>query len=155
MLYSNTCPQESYGNEVVYYIIIVDRCVFVFIDCSERSKDSFSCLGPVQYSRMAINRGTVGETLSLAIQLQQILCGVVQVRMENVSVLGEDVIIQDELYVNGARILPHKNISASSPDPQIFSMMIIMSFLLKLLYTLLYIPLTYRILKTTIYLYFH
>ena len=75
--------------------------------------------------------------------------------MENVSVLGEDVIIQDELYVNGARILPHKNISASSPDPQIFSMMIIMSFLLKLLYTLLYIPLTYRILKTTIYLYFH
>ena len=106
MLYSNTCPQESYGNEVVYYIIIVDRCVFVFIDCSERSKDSFSCLGPVQYSRMAINCGTVGETLSLAIQLQQILCGVVQVRMENVSVLGEDVIIQDELYVNGARILP-------------------------------------------------
>ena len=119
MLYSNTCPQESYGNEVVYYIIIVDRCVFVFIDCSERSKDSFSCLGSVQYSRMAINCGTVGETLSLAIQLQQILCGVVQVRMENVSVLGEDVIIQDELYVNGARILPHKNISASSPDPQI------------------------------------
>ena len=69
---------------------------------------------------MAINCGTVGETLSLAIQLQQILCGGVQVRTENVSVLGEDVIIQDELYVNGARILPHKNISASSPDPQIF-----------------------------------
>ena len=91
--------------------------MFVFIDCSERSKDSFSCLGPVQYSRMAINCGTVGETLSLEIQLQQILCGVV--RMGNVSVLGEDVIIQDELYVNGARILPHKNISASSPDPQI------------------------------------
>ena len=42
-----------------------------------------------------------------------------QVRMENVSVLGEDVLIQDELYVNGARILPHKNISVSSPDPQI------------------------------------
>ena len=40
--------------------------------------------------------------------------------MENVSVLGEeDVIIQDELYVNEARILPHKNISVSSPDPQI------------------------------------
>ena len=39
--------------------------------------------------------------------------------MENVSVLEEDVLIQDELYVNGARILPHKNISISSPDPQI------------------------------------
>ena len=39
--------------------------------------------------------------------------------MENISVLGEDVLIQDELYVNGARILPHKNISISSPDHQI------------------------------------
>ena len=45
--------------------------------------------------------------------------GLSQVRMENVSVLGEDVNIQDELYVNGARILPHKNIAVSSPDPQI------------------------------------
>ena len=39
--------------------------------------------------------------------------------MENISVLGEDVIIQDELYVNGGRILPHKNISTSIPEPQI------------------------------------
>ena len=61
MLYSNA--------KVMAMVIIVDRCVFVFIDCSERSKDSFSCLGPVQYSRMAINCGTVGETLSLAFQL--------------------------------------------------------------------------------------
>lgn len=41
------------------------------------------------------------------------------VRMENVSVLGEDVIVKDELYVNGGRILPHKSIAASVPDPQI------------------------------------
>ncbi len=39
--------------------------------------------------------------------------------MENVSVLGEDVIIQDELYINGGRILPHKSIGSSVPDPQI------------------------------------
>ena len=39
--------------------------------------------------------------------------------MENVSVLGEDVLIQDELYINGARILPHKSIAVSVPDPQI------------------------------------
>ncbi len=39
--------------------------------------------------------------------------------MENVSVLGEDVNIQDELYINGGRILPHKNISNSVPEPQI------------------------------------
>ncbi|CAI9716627.1 mannose-1-phosphate guanyltransferase beta [Octopus vulgaris] len=41
------------------------------------------------------------------------------VRMENVSVLGEDVIVKDELYINGGRILPHKAISVSVPEPQI------------------------------------
>jgi len=40
-------------------------------------------------------------------------------RMENVTVLGEDVIVKDELYINGGRILPHKEISESVPDPQI------------------------------------
>ena len=43
----------------------------------------------------------------------------IQVRMENVSVLGEDVIVKDELYVNGGRILPHKSIGESVPEPQI------------------------------------
>jgi mannose-1-phosphate guanylyltransferase len=42
-----------------------------------------------------------------------------QVRMENVSVLGQDVHIGDELYVNGGRILPHKAISTSIPEPDI------------------------------------
>ncbi|XP_074645652.1 mannose-1-phosphate guanylyltransferase catalytic subunit beta-like isoform X2 [Tubulanus polymorphus] len=41
------------------------------------------------------------------------------VRMENVSVLGEDVIVKDELYINGGRILPHKSIAASVAEPQI------------------------------------
>ncbi|XP_052779229.1 mannose-1-phosphate guanyltransferase beta-like [Mya arenaria] len=41
------------------------------------------------------------------------------VRMENVSVLGEDVTVKDELYVNGGRILPHKSIADSVKDPQI------------------------------------
>ncbi|XP_013382064.1 mannose-1-phosphate guanyltransferase beta-A-like isoform X1 [Lingula anatina] len=41
------------------------------------------------------------------------------VRMENVSVLGEDVTVKDEIYINGGRILPHKSISESVPDPQI------------------------------------
>ena len=39
--------------------------------------------------------------------------------MENVSVLGEDVKIQDELYINGGLILPHKNIGLSVSDPKI------------------------------------
>ncbi|CAH8504838.1 unnamed protein product [Heterobilharzia americana] len=41
------------------------------------------------------------------------------VRMENVSVLGEDVVVSDELFVNGARVLPHKSIAQSVIEPQI------------------------------------
>jgi len=41
------------------------------------------------------------------------------VRMENTSVLGQDVHIADELYINGGKILPHKSITASIPEPEI------------------------------------
>eukprot|EP01097_Dermamoeba_algensis_P004037 TRINITY_DN2703_c0_g1_i1.p1 TRINITY_DN2703_c0_g1~~TRINITY_DN2703_c0_g1_i1.p1 ORF type:complete len:152 (+),score=23.72 TRINITY_DN2703_c0_g1_i1:56-511(+) len=41
------------------------------------------------------------------------------VRMENVSVLAEDVFVEDELYLNGGRVLPHKTISQSIPEPAI------------------------------------
>jgi len=47
-------------------------------------------------------------------------CSVGQwVRMENVCVLGEDVSIKDEVYVNGGKVLPHKSIAASVTEPQI------------------------------------
>jgi mannose-1-phosphate guanylyltransferase len=42
-----------------------------------------------------------------------------QVRIEGVTVLGEDVTVKDELYLNGARVLPHKSISDSVPEPTI------------------------------------
>merc|ERR1711997_1284130 len=41
------------------------------------------------------------------------------VRMENVCVLGEDVIVKDEVYVNGGKVLPHKSIGTSVTEPQI------------------------------------
>eukprot|EP00026_Physarum_polycephalum_P009476 Phypoly_transcript_09601.p1 GENE.Phypoly_transcript_09601~~Phypoly_transcript_09601.p1 ORF type:complete len:227 (+),score=40.29 Phypoly_transcript_09601:511-1191(+) len=41
------------------------------------------------------------------------------VRMENISVLGQDVHVADELYINGGKILPHKSISTSIPEPEI------------------------------------
>ncbi|KAL3289548.1 hypothetical protein HHI36_022965 [Cryptolaemus montrouzieri] len=41
------------------------------------------------------------------------------VRMEGITVLGEDVIVTDETYINGGQVLPHKNIVSSVPDPQI------------------------------------
>ena len=40
-------------------------------------------------------------------------------RVENMSVLGEDVQIKDELYANGAVVLPHKEVKASIGSPQI------------------------------------
>lgn len=41
------------------------------------------------------------------------------VQMENTCVLGEGVQINDELYMNGARILPYKTISASVHEPKV------------------------------------
>jgi len=41
------------------------------------------------------------------------------VRMENVCVLGEDVTVKDEVYVNGGKVLPHKSIGTSVTEPQI------------------------------------
>ncbi|VDN55895.1 unnamed protein product [Dracunculus medinensis] len=41
------------------------------------------------------------------------------VRIENTTVIGEDVIVRDELYLNGARVLPHKVISTNVPEPDI------------------------------------
>eukprot|EP00158_Paraphelidium_tribonemae_P001828 Partr_v1_DN24856_c0_g1_i2_m29924 putative mannose-1-phosphate guanyltransferase len=40
-------------------------------------------------------------------------------RLEGVSVLGDDVQIADELYINGGCILPHKSISANISEPKI------------------------------------
>ncbi|ORZ37946.1 mannose-1-phosphate guanyltransferase [Catenaria anguillulae PL171] len=40
-------------------------------------------------------------------------------RLEGVTVLGDDVSISDEIYVNGGCILPHKSISTCIPEPQI------------------------------------
>ncbi|GLC44512.1 hypothetical protein PLESTB_000065300 [Pleodorina starrii] len=40
-------------------------------------------------------------------------------RMENHCVLGEDVQCKDELYLNGAVVLPHKEIKESVPSPAI------------------------------------
>jgi len=41
------------------------------------------------------------------------------VRMQNVSVIGQDVQIGDELFINGGKVLPHKSITVSVPEPAI------------------------------------
>ncbi|KAI9726312.1 MAG: mannose-1-phosphate guanyltransferase [Chrysothrix sp. TS-e1954] len=40
-------------------------------------------------------------------------------RLENVTVLGDDVTIGDEIYVNGGSVLPHKSIKANVDSPSI------------------------------------
>lgn len=40
-------------------------------------------------------------------------------RLEGVSVLGDDVQVGDELYINGGRVLPHKSISSNIAEPTI------------------------------------
>ncbi|KAI0477707.1 nucleotide-diphospho-sugar transferase [Xylariaceae sp. FL0804] len=40
-------------------------------------------------------------------------------RLENVTVLGDDVTIGDEIYVNGGSVLPHKSIKANVDVPAI------------------------------------
>ena len=42
-----------------------------------------------------------------------------QVRMENTCVLGEDVQVKDEIYLNGPKVLPHKSLVESVPEPNI------------------------------------
>ncbi|KAI5633338.1 nucleotidyl transferase domain-containing protein [Phthorimaea operculella] len=41
------------------------------------------------------------------------------VRIENMSVLGEDVVIKDEVYVNGGQVLPHKCVGKSIFQPEV------------------------------------
>jgi mannose-1-phosphate guanylyltransferase len=41
------------------------------------------------------------------------------VRVQGVTVFGQDVQVSDELFINGAKVLPHKAISASVPEPSI------------------------------------
>jgi mannose-1-phosphate guanylyltransferase len=43
----------------------------------------------------------------------------VQVRIEGVTVTGEDVTISDELFINGAKVLPHKSLGENVPSPTI------------------------------------
>jgi len=44
---------------------------------------------------------------------------VVQCRVEGITVLGDDVNVKDEVYVNGASVLPHKSLSSSILEPAI------------------------------------
>lgn len=41
------------------------------------------------------------------------------IRLEGTSVLGDDVVIKDEIHLNGAQVLPNKSISENVPEPKV------------------------------------
>ncbi|KAL3681025.1 hypothetical protein R1sor_023981 [Riccia sorocarpa] len=49
-------------------------------------------------------------------------------RVENMTVLGEDVHVCDEIYSNGGVVLPHKEIKTSILKPEIVMLMICLTF---------------------------
>lgn len=75
-------------------------------------------MGQLEHCRLELNRRALGTTATY-ILLLTFICVRAQVRMEGVSVLGEDVQIADEIYINGGRILPHKGISTCITEPEI------------------------------------
>ena len=40
-------------------------------------------------------------------------------RLGGVAVLGEDVHIKDQIFINGCKVLPHKQVSADILEPKI------------------------------------
>ncbi|XP_066283540.1 mannose-1-phosphate guanyltransferase beta-A-like isoform X1 [Branchiostoma lanceolatum] len=119
------CPQKLHQGDGIIGNVLVDPSAKIGDNCRIGPNVT---IGPdaviedgARIKRCTILRGSVVKSHSW---LESSIIGWRSqvgrwVRMENVSVLGEDVIIGDELYINGGRILPHKSISASIADPQI------------------------------------
>lgn len=118
-------PEQLYSGEGVVGNVLVDSTTKIGNNCRIGPNVT---LGPdvVIEDGVCISRCTVlrGSRIKSHAWLNSSIIGwqstVGQwVRMENVSVLGEDVHINGELYINGGRILPHKSITTSIPEPQI------------------------------------
>lgn len=101
-------PSAKIGENCVIgpNVTIGPNCV---IEDGVRLRDTTVLEGSIIRSNSWINRSIIGWQSSVG----------KWVRMENVSVLGEDVHIRDELYINGGSILPHKTISTSIAEPKI------------------------------------
>ncbi|XP_059245740.1 mannose-1-phosphate guanyltransferase beta isoform X1 [Mustela nigripes] len=118
-------PEQLYSGPGIVGNVLVDPSAHIGRNCSIGPNVS---LGPgvVVEDGVCIRRCTVlrGARIRSHSWLESCIvgwrCRVGQwVRMENVTVLGEDVIVNDELYLNGASVLPHKSIGESVPEPRI------------------------------------
>ena len=70
-----------------------------------------------------INSAIIGwkSVIGAWVRLEQFTASdiTMQVRIEGVTVLGEDVTVRDELFINGAKVLPHKELGDNVPTPTI------------------------------------
>jgi len=125
-LYLSSCPQEKLAKGPgIVGNVLMDPSAKIGSGCRIGPNVS---IGPgvviedgVCIKRCTIMRDTVVKSHSwLDNSIVGWKCSVGQwVRIENVSVLGEDVIVKDELYVNEAIVLPHKVIAQSVPEKRI------------------------------------
>lgn len=118
-------PERLYNGQGVNGNVLVDPTAKIGKNCRIGPN---VVIGPdvVVEDGVCIKRSTIlkGTTIKSHSWIESSIigwrCQVGQwVRMENVCVLGEDVIVKDELYINGGRILPHKSIGTSVTEPQI------------------------------------
>ncbi|XP_075222003.1 GDP-mannose pyrophosphorylase B [Lycorma delicatula] len=118
-------PSELYAGPGTVGNVLVDTTARIGSDCRIGPNVTIGP-GVVIEDGVCIKRSTIlsGAVVRSHAWLDQCIIGwrsVVGrwVRMENTTVLGEDVIVKDELYINGGQVLPHKSIATSVPDPQI------------------------------------
>lgn len=118
-------PERLYKGEAAVGNVLVDPSVRIGSNCRIGPDVT---IGPdvVVEDGACIKRSTIlrGSIIKSHAWLNSCIigwrCQVGQwARIENVTVLGEDVIVKDELYINGGSVLPHKEISESVQDPRI------------------------------------
>ncbi|KAK0182023.1 hypothetical protein PV327_000195 [Microctonus hyperodae] len=118
-------PEKLYTGEGVVGNVLVDPTAKIGKDCRIGPNVT---IGPNVHlaDGCCIKRSTLlrGSTVKEHAWLDGCIVGWQSVvgrwvRMEGITVLGEDVIVKDEIYINGGQVLPHKNIATSVPEPQI------------------------------------
>ncbi|XP_028046897.1 mannose-1-phosphate guanyltransferase beta isoform X2 [Monomorium pharaonis] len=111
-------PEQLYSGPGIVGNVLIDPTAIIGKDCRIGPNVTIGP-GATLADGCCIKRSTILK--AAVIKEHAWLDGVVGqwVRMEGTTVLGEDVIVKDELYINGGQVLPHKSISASVPEPQI------------------------------------
>lgn len=118
-------PEKLYKGEGILGNVLVDPTAKIGADCQIGPNVTIGP-GVVIEDGVCIKRSTIlsNATIRSHSWIENCIigwkcCVGCWVRMEGTTVLGEDVIVKDEMYINGGQVLPHKSIATSVPEPQI------------------------------------